>query len=67
MEDRFVSFRESNERYQIQKIMSSIGPELTVSQLVFVQRCIEDAKLNPQELTLKIIQNVHTGFRDTSN
>lgn len=56
MEDRFVSFRESNERYQIQKIMSDIGPELTTNQLLFVQQCIQDAKDNPQELTLKIIQ-----------
>ncbi len=67
MEDRFIAFREGNERYQMQKVMSDIGPEPTLRQLLFIQSCIEEAKRNPKELTLKIIQDVRTRFSDTSN
>jgi len=71
MEDRFVAFREMNERYQLQKALSDVGPEPTLLQLLFIQNCIEQAKRDPEKLTLKIIQDVRTTlttrYSDTSN
>lgn len=63
MDDRSEAYREMNVRYQLRNILGSIGPELNIQQALFIQECIEAAKISPEERTVKLIHNVHTRFR----
>ena len=63
MDDRSQAFYEMNVRYQLKNILAQIGSEISVQQAYFIQQCIEAAKEQPEERTVKIIKDVHARFR----
>lgn len=57
MDDRTEAFRAMGVRYKLKNLLTEIGKEPSIVQLVFIQDCIELAKIQPNDNTNKIIQD----------
>jgi len=56
-DDRTEAFREMGVRYRLKSLPTELGKEPSITQLVFIQDCIELAKIQPNDNTNKIIQD----------
>jgi hypothetical protein len=63
MEDRSLAFREMRERNVIKSALQDLGIEIQPQHALFIQRCIELAKENPQLQITQIVKDVCREFR----
>jgi len=62
-DDRSEIFRAMSNRYRLKVILAELGTEPNLTQISFIQDCIEIAKLEPDSSTNKIIQDAFERIR----
>ena len=56
-DDRFEAYRAIGVRYRLRDKLAQLGTQPSDLQIIFIQDCIELAKVNPNDSTNKIMQD----------